>query len=92
MSGPDQLAVRLFSYPAWNVEVNGRVVHTTSREGTGQMLVPVVTGMNRVQIKFSRTWDRTAGGWISIVTVLLLLLSRFLLRRKPTASPSTLIL
>ncbi len=92
MSGPDQLAVRLFSYPAWNVEVNGRQVHTTSREGTGQMLVPVVAGMNRVQIKFSRTWDRTAGGWISIVTVLLLVLSRFLLRRKRTASPSTLIL
>ncbi len=67
MSGPDQLAVRLFPYPAWKVEVNGRLVQTTSRDGTGQMLVPVVAGMNRVQIKFSRTWDRTAGGWISIV-------------------------
>ncbi len=92
MSAPDQLAVRLFSYPAWKVEVNERVVHTTSRAGTGQILVPVEAGMNRVQIKFSRTWDRTAGGWISSATVLLLALPRLLLRRKRTPSPSTLIL
>ncbi len=67
MSGPDQLALRLFRYPAWRVEVNGRVVETSPREGTGQMLVPVASGVNRVQITFIRTWDRTAGGWISVV-------------------------
>ena len=70
MSAPDQLALRLFSYPAWKVEVNGRVVETAAREGTGQMLVPVEAGMNRVQITFIRTWDRTAGGWISFVTAI----------------------
>ena len=74
MSAPDQLALRLFPYPAWKVEVNGRVVETAAREGTGQMLVPVEAGMNRVQITFFRTWDRTAGGWISFVTVLCLAL------------------
>jgi hypothetical protein len=70
ISAPDQLALRLFYYPAWQVEVNGHVVETGEREGTGQMLVPVGAGMNRVQIKFVRTWDRTAGGWISVVTIL----------------------
>jgi hypothetical protein len=65
MSGPDQLAMRLFPYPAWKVEVNGRVVQVAAREGTGQMLVPVEAGLNQVQITFVRTWDRTAGAWIS---------------------------
>jgi hypothetical protein len=68
MSAADQLAVRLFRYPAWQVEVNGRVVETTPREETGQMLIPVSAGTNRVQIMFLRTWDRAAGGWISLVT------------------------
>jgi hypothetical protein len=65
MSARDNLALHLFNYPAWRVDVNGRQVHAGTREGTGQMLVPVEAGMNRVQITFVRTWDRTAGAWIS---------------------------
>lgn len=70
MSAPDRLALRLLRYPAWKVEVNGHVVETTTRETTGQMLVPVEAGMNRVQITLMRTWDRTTGGWISIMSAL----------------------
>lgn len=70
MSAPDQLALHLFCYPAWRVEVNGRTVQTAEREGTGQMLVPVDAGMNRVQIRFVRTWDRTVSGWISLISAL----------------------
>jgi hypothetical protein len=80
MSAPGQLALRLFYYPAWRVEVNGRVVEAQAREGTGQMLVPVEAGKNRVQITFARTWDRTVGGWISVVTILFLAF-RYLLFR-----------
>jgi hypothetical protein len=68
MSAADRLALRLFRYPAWRVEVNGRVVEAAVRTETGQMLVPVSVGMNRVRITFVRTWDRTAGGWISLAT------------------------
>ncbi len=75
MSAPDQLALRLFRYPAWKVEVNGRVVETAARADTGQMLVPVEAGTNRVQIKFARTWDRTAGGWISVLALILIIAS-----------------
>ncbi len=73
MSAPDNLVLHLFNYPAWRVEVNGRLVRAGSREGTGQMLIPVEAGANRVQIIFVRTWDRTAGGWISIVAMVLFL-------------------
>lgn len=72
MSSPDQLALHLFRYPAWQAEVNGHVVPIAST-ATGQMLIPVEAGMNRVQISFIRTWDRTAGGWISLLTVISLL-------------------
>jgi hypothetical protein len=71
MSAPANLAVRLFPYPAWRVEVNDRIVQPSAREGTGQMLVPVEAGANRVQITFVRTWDRRAGAWISILTLAL---------------------
>jgi hypothetical protein len=37
------------------------------------MPVPVRAGANRVQIDFIRTWDRTAGGWISLGAIVLVL-------------------
>jgi hypothetical protein len=61
----------LFNYPGWRVEVNGQMVATTTRSVTGQMLIPVQAGENRVQITFTRTWDRTLGGIVSAVTALL---------------------
>jgi hypothetical protein len=69
MSAPDRLALRLFRYPAWRVEVNGHEVETSARIETGQMLVPVEAGTNRVEVRLVRTWDRTAGGWISLVSM-----------------------
>jgi hypothetical protein len=69
---PGQLVLRLFNYPAWRVEVNGQAAATATREVTGQMLVPVQAGENRVQITFMRTRDRTAGAIISVVTALFL--------------------
>jgi hypothetical protein len=72
VSQPGQLVLRLFNYPAWRVEVNGQVVATSTRDVTGQMLIPVQAGENRVQISFVRTWDRIAGGIISVVTALFL--------------------
>jgi hypothetical protein len=72
ISQPEQLVLRLFNYPAWRVEVNDQVVATATRDVTGQMLIPVQAGENRVKIKFTRTWDRIVGGIISIVTTLFL--------------------
>jgi hypothetical protein len=75
MSAPDNLALHLFNYPAWQVEVNGRQVQAGTREATGQMLVPVEAGANRVQISFARTWDRSLGGWISVIALILIVVS-----------------
>jgi len=75
MSAPAKLALQLFSYPAWRVEVNGRVVTPSTRQGTGEMLVPVEAGANRVQIAFTRTWDRRVGTWISVLALILVIAS-----------------
>lgn len=87
MSAPDQLAVRLFQYPAWQVKVNGQVVQTSARVDSGQMLIPVEAGRNQIEIRFMRTWDRTVGGWVSVVSILILGLWNFRSRakvRRPT--------
>jgi hypothetical protein len=84
MSAQDNLVLKLFSYPAWRIEVNGQQVPAGTLEKTGQMLVPVQAGMNRVQITFSRTWDRKAGGWISAAAALLALV--ILRKSKPRAT------
>ena len=69
---PGQLVLRLFNYPAWRVEVNGQGVAASARDVTGQMLIPVQKGENRVQIRFTGSWDITLGGIISVVTALFL--------------------
>ena len=75
LSAADKLALHLFNYPAWRVEVNGQIVQAGTREGTGQMLIPVGAGANRVQIIFARTWDRTLGAWISMVSIVFVLMT-----------------
>src|SRR5437870_12183909 len=53
-------------------EVNGRVVPTEMHEVTGQMMFALPPGNNRVRITLIRTWDRTLGGVISGVSVVLI--------------------
>lgn len=70
-----RVALKLFQYPAWHVEVNGLAVTSGAREETGQMLVPLGAGMNHVRVRFAQTWDRKWGGWISCLTLLALMLT-----------------
>jgi len=82
--------LRLFNYPAWRVQVNGQAVAAETRETTGQMVIPVEAGRNRVRVTFIRTGDRTVGGWIS-GTTLLLTIGLFAMqhkRRDPRETPS----
>ncbi len=74
------VVVRLFNYPAWQAEVNGHVVPTSTRPVTGEMVIPVQAGANHIQLKFVRTWDRTAGGFISLASGVLV--GGLLLRKK----------
>jgi hypothetical protein len=75
--GPLRIALRLINYPAWRVEVNGRQIAPERADGYDQMIVPVAAGESRVRVHFTRTWDRTLGGILSAVSLLVAL---FLLR------------
>jgi 6-pyruvoyl-tetrahydropterin synthase related domain len=80
VTSPGKLVVRLFNYPAWRVEWNGHPVASETYEVTGQLMVPVVAGQNRVRITFIRTWDRTVGGIISALTAVFVLIVGFFMR------------
>lgn len=64
-SSPGRLVLRLFNYPSWKVRVNGGVVRTETVPHTGQMVVPLAAGKNRIVITFSEGWDRWLGAAIS---------------------------
>ena len=70
---PGQLILRLFNYPAWKVMVNENVIHAGTDAITAQMIIPVQAGINHIQIRFIRTWDRTAGGISSAIAAIFIL-------------------
>ena len=63
------LKLRLLSYPAWQAKLNGSIIPVRTDPDLGQMLVAVPAGSSRVEIRFARTWDRTAGTIISLMTI-----------------------
>jgi len=67
-----EVVVRLFNYPAWRVEVNGRQVIPETQPDTGQMVIPVEAGKNKIEITFVRTRDRTVGFVLSALTGLVM--------------------
>jgi hypothetical protein len=67
---PARVALRVLNYPAWRVEVNGARVAPENNGDTAQMVVPVPAGASEVSVVFGRTWDRTVGGVVSILSIL----------------------
>jgi len=65
------LIVRLFNYPAWEVVVNGKPTETQRTDVTGLIVIPIAAGDNDVQIHFRRTLDRLVGNIISLISVAL---------------------
>jgi hypothetical protein len=75
-----RIAPRLLAYPAWEVKVDGADVRYDAAPDTTQMIIPLPAGDHRIEIRFRRTWDRTAGAAISLATAAMLL--GFTLRRR----------
>lgn len=82
---PFGLALRVLDYPAWRIEVDGRVVAPQHPEDTGQLVLPLSPGTHRVIVRFGRTKDRTIGGILSLVS--LVVCGAFLRKRFPLSLP-----
>jgi len=67
---PQNLTIRLFDYPAWQVQVNGRTVASRKTRVTGLIVVPIEGGDNDIRIAFRRTGDRLAGTLVSLFSLL----------------------
>ncbi len=85
------LTLRLFAYPAWHAEVNGRPVAINKTDDTGLIVVQVPAGDSDVHIYFRQTTDRAVGKIISLVS--LALLTAFWIKpRTPRAQPDRILL
>ena len=86
---PEKLRIRLLNYPAWSVEVNGREITAGTQPVTGEILIPVDTGSNRVRVTFVQTEDRLTGDLVSAGTLLLVIAwSLYLRRQEPVRNVS----
>lgn len=80
-NAPGTMAIRLFNFPAWKVRMNDRLMPSETDPETGQMMVPVQSGTNHVEIRFTKTWDRTLGEIVSAITAIFLLLLAVIQRK-----------
>jgi hypothetical protein len=69
---PGFLILRLRSYPAWRVSVNGRPVTALPQRQDGLMAVPVPQGPVDLTVDWRTTPDVLAGRWLSGLVALLL--------------------
>ena len=76
-TAPQNVVVRLFNYPAWEVVVNGNPTETRTTDVTGLMVIPIAAGDNDVQIHFRRTIDRVVGNIVSLISLAVLVVAWF---------------
>jgi hypothetical protein len=66
------LILRLRSYPAWRIMVNGLAVSSLPRRLDGLIAVPVAQGHVNLTVDWMTTPDVVAGRWLSGLAVLML--------------------
>lgn len=86
---PLELNLKLLAYPAWRVTVNQKPEAFEAAPGTDEIEVRVPAGSDRVQVVWTRTWDRTAGDIISLASIAACLLILFFEKKTFTSSANS---
>ena len=86
-AAPEKITMRLLSYPAWAVVVNGKPTATQKTEVTGLIVIPIAAGDNDVRIHFRRTSDRVAGTVVSLISLAAFVLAWIRTGRSGTEYP-----
>ncbi len=76
------LVLRLLSYPAWRVRVNGQLVTTLPKRDDGLIAVPVPQGPVELTVDWVNSADVVAGRWLSGVSVLVITVFCLFKRRR----------
>jgi hypothetical protein len=70
---PTVINLKILAYPGWQANVDGKPVALQENPQTGQLMVLLPAGFSRTEIRFGRTWDRSAGMVISLASGAVLL-------------------
>src|SRR6267142_2269717 len=81
-SKPQQVTVKRFDFPTWQVNLDGARLGSKLRDSEGRIVVSVPPGKHVIQIFMQRDWDAKLGGAISIASATSLLGLTFLARRR----------
>jgi len=84
---PAFLILRLRSYPAWRIVVNGQIAKNLPARADGLIAVPVFQGPVELNADWTTTPDVIAGRWVSFVALLLLVPLGLLERRFSRTRP-----
>ena len=76
------LILRQRSYPAWRIEVNGRLAQDLPNRADGLIAVPVTQGRNEITVDWMTTSDAWLGRWISLLALALVAIVGVLERKK----------
>jgi XTP/dITP diphosphohydrolase len=87
---PQNLVVRLFNYPAWEVAVSSKPTETRTTDVTGLIVIPIAAGDSEVHIHFRRTIDRIVGIVVSLISLAVLVVSW--IRSRKSRMPSRTVL
>ena len=65
------LVLKLRTYPAWQIKLNGQLIRSLPQREDGLMVVPVPHGPVSLAVDWSTTEDVIAGRWLSLVALAL---------------------
>ena len=70
-SRPQYLILNLRDYPAWSIEVNGRLNTERMRRADGRIALPVAAGTNKIDIEYRRMSDESVGDILTLGAVVI---------------------